>query len=381
MMIRRPTLFLFVFAVVAMALAAGCQEHATYLYTVEVTTYGPTDKADPPASVDVKWPGGSRTITLPGRRAADTVEITVPLVRHPLGFTVEAVPFTVSVTAAKPDFDIWRATYTGADFVRTPDGALRRIDQVILWPTDAALTPEQRQQLSMALPCGLDVYTEQFFGDFDGDGHPDAVLRRTASAPGSRYGGVRGSAHAGIAEIRHMSFLEGRWTCVFLANHQGVFLNGEPAPGSGPAPYGYLCSSMRGDTQGKDAATAWIYDDLCPSDATGARPADLPARTYVWRKKPPAFEVITFDPANVPGLIERLKDADVSIRMRAARTLAKTKDPRAIMALVAALADNNAYVRLDIVWALEQMAAQKFGQDKPAWETWLKDFGPAPTRP
>jgi hypothetical protein len=126
-----------------------------------------------------------------------------------------------------------------------------------------------------------------------------------------------------------------------------------------------------------------LYDDLHSRDDKGVWPREAPVRTYLWRKGAKSFDAIGFDPADVPSLIGLLKDPNVLIRMRAARTLGQTKDPRALQALVAALSDDNAYSRSDAVWALERITGKDFGDDRAAWEAWLKKSQPMhePDRP
>jgi len=368
---------------VALGLLSSCTlsgESVKYVYTIEVETYGPAGKADQAATVEVSWPGGSKTLTLPGRRGCDTVEITQKFHRYPEGSTVDVAPFVIQVSAAKPGYDTWKAC---PDFVKTEDGVFRWIDKVTLQEADATLTDDQRRQLSLALPCGLDIYTEQFFGDFNGDGNPDAVLYLKKSNLGSRYRGVqRSPSQAAYAEIRHMSLVGGQWKCVFLANHLGVFIDEKQVPGTGPAPYGYRCR-MRGPADGAGPAVGWMYDDLYSVDDKDVWPREAPARTYLWRKGARSFDAIAFDPADVPSLIGLLKDPNVTIRMRAAQTLGQTKDPRALQALVAALADDNSYSRSDAVWALERITGKDFGDDRAAWEAWLKESQPMqePDRP
>jgi len=383
-----PTTWSFGLLVIALGLLSSCTllgESVKYVYTIEVETYGPAGKADRAATVEVSWPGGSKTLTLPGRRGCDTVEITQKVHRFPEGamLDVDIAPFVIQVSAAKPGYDTWKAAYTGGDFVKTKDGALRWIDKVTLQETDPTLTDDQRRQLSLVLPCGLDIYAEQCFGDFNGDGNPDAALHMKKANLGSRYRGVQGSpSQAAYAEIRHMSLVGGRWKCVFLANHQGVFIDDKQVPGTGPAPYGYRCR-MRGPADGAGSAAGWMYDDLYSVDDKDVWPREAPARTYLWRKGAKSFEAIGFDPADVPSLIGLLKDPNVLIRMRAARTLGQTKDPRALQALVAALSDDNPYTRAGTVWALERITGKDFGDDRAAWEAWLKESQPMhePDRP
>jgi len=356
----------------ALVLLSGCGESVKYVYTIEVETYGPAGKADQVATVEVSWRGGSKTLTLPGRCGCGTVEITQKVHRFPKGVTVDIAPFVIQVSAAKPGYDTWKAAYSGGDFVKTKDGVLRRIDKVTLQETDATLTDDQRRQLSLALPCGLNIYAEQSFGDFNGDGNPDAALHMKMVNHGARYPGIQATPYeGGLAEIRHMSLVGGQWKCVFLANHQGVFIDDKQVPGTGPAPDGYGFHGI-----GAYPEYGWIYDDLYPLSDKAEWPRGAPARTYLWRKGAKAFEVIAFDPADVPSLIGLLKDPNWSVRMRAARTLGQTKDKRALRPLVDVLAEDNSYLRSDAVRALERITGKDFGDDRAAWEAWLKESHP-----
>jgi len=362
----------------ALVLLSGCGESIKYVYTIEVLTYGPVGKADQAATVEVSWPGGSKTLTLPGRRGCDTVEIPQKVHRFPEGavLDVRIAPFVIQVSATKPGYDTWKAAYFGGDFVKTKDGVLRRIDKVVLQETDATLTDDQRRQLSLALPCGLNIYAEQSFGDFNGDGNPDAALHMKMVNHGARYPGIQATPYqGGLAEIRHMSLVGGRWKCVFLANHQGVFIDDKQVPGTGPAPYGYSYR-MIGPADGVGPAAGWMYEDLYSVDDKNVWPREAPARTYLWRKGAKSFDAIVFDPADVPSLIGLLKDPNVSIRMCAARTLGQTKDKRALQPLVAALAEDNSYIRSDAVRALERITGKDFGDDRATWEAWLKESHP-----
>jgi hypothetical protein len=372
-----PTRWSFGLLAAALGLLSSCAlagESVKYVYTIEVETYGPVGKADQAATVEVSWRGGSKTLTLPGRRGCDTVEITQKFPRLPEGavLDVRMAPFVIEVSVAKPGYDTWKAAYIGGDFVKTKDGVLRRIDKVMLQETDTTLTDEQRRQLSLALPCGLNIYAEQSFGDFNGDGNPDAALHMKMVNHGAKYPGIQATPYeGGLAEVRHMSLVGGQWKCVFLANHQGVCIDGKQVPGTRPAPDGYGFHGI-----GLYPEDGWIYDDLYPLSDKAVWPREAPARMYLWRKGAESFDVVTFDPADVPSLIGLLKDPNVSIRMRAARTLGQTKDKRALQPLVAALADDNSYSRSDAVRALERITGKDFGDDRPAWEAWLKESHP-----
>jgi hypothetical protein len=359
--------------------AARCGEVSTikYVYTIEVVTYGPKEKSEQAAAVDVKWPGGAKTLTLAGRRAFGTVEMAQAIPQRQRGGGGRAIDFMIDVAASKPGYDTWKAKYTPGDFVPGPDGAHYRVDKIILQATDATLTPQQREQLSQALPCGLDLYTEQFFGDFNGDGNPDAALSVRKSDLGQRSGLPDQPPYA---EIRHLSLVGGQWKCLFLANHQGVFVDGKQVAGTGPAPCGYSFG-MRGHAGGSGAAEGWMYRDLVAVDEEGKAAAGAPVLTYLWPAGAASFQVLAFDLKDVPGLLGLLKSPIEEVRMRAALTLGQVKDNRAVAAaLVAALAEENPYVRAEVLAALVRLAGKDLGKDRAAWEAWLKEF-PPPGRP
>ena len=60
--------------------------------------------------------------------------------------------------------------------------------------------------------------------------------------------------------------------------------------------------------------------------------------------------------ATLQDSITALKHPDRNVRVRAARTLGKAKDQRAVEPLILALADSNEFVRMDAAWALGQIA-------------------------
>lgn len=71
--------------------------------------------------------------------------------------------------------------------------------------------------------------------------------------------------------------------------------------------------------------------------------------------------------------IERLYSEDPVKRAKAANSLGKIGDIRAVEPLIAALKDKNYDVRTAAVKALKSITGQYFGQFQEIWERWWKE--------
>lgn len=252
---------------------AGCGglDRLRFDYAIGIVAYGPVELLQNPAEVKVQWPGGSRTLSLSGDRDSGTVSIewAVPRVTDP-DRRDHPADFIVNVDIRKPGFEPWRARYCAGDFVRTKEGAWSRTDQITLHQQPAGLTGEQLEQLSLALPCGIEVYQTRGFQDLDGDGAPEAVLYRLLQSTASQ---------SPLAEIRVLALRKGGWEPLFTANHLGVSVAGRPLPDSPRAPNGYGYRMLAGHT----------FEKLGPLDDEG-HPIAAMSRTYAWNKEKGAFE-------------------------------------------------------------------------------------------
>jgi len=247
-----------------------------YEYTIQVRSVGPG--AANPATVELKWPKGTKTLSLSGAVASETVPIawqqpysTDPRVK------LKILRFELHVAVSRAGFSPWRARYVQWDFVRVSKDVFRRVDRVTLHALPSAVTKEQLAALSLALPCGLDIYTRRRFEDFNGDGRPEAILTRRVQPSASR---------SPIAELQLWSLRGGKWVELFAANHRGIFISGTPVKGTGPAPHGYHCRGIGepgpGDVaMGKDGHLLIV--GLCRADEDGKR-RRAEARDYLWRK-------------------------------------------------------------------------------------------------
>ncbi|MHC4498888.1 MAG: hypothetical protein ACYS21_07220 [Planctomycetota bacterium] len=241
-----------------------------YEYLIEVEAYGPKDVAEKDATLTLKWPKGSKVVPLPGRKNSHTVTIpwTEPSTNQDL--ITDPILFYLGVEVKKPGYAPWRAALTREDFFKRKGRTMIRTDKVTLHQVPANISSQIIEQLSLTLPCGLDVYTTRAFLDVDGDGSPEAVLYRQSNPSASR---------SPLAEIRVMSLREGKWVSMFLANHQGVFISGQKEPDSSPAPRGYTFSRL-------GAHKEIIFEKLHPLGKAEQ------ARTYVWGTGKTSFEVL-----------------------------------------------------------------------------------------
>jgi hypothetical protein len=277
--------------------AAGCAstESITFVYTIEVQTYGPPEKSERAATVEVRWPDGSKRLSLPGSLNSKSLKVLWTYPKPPKGVLIDLAPFSLEVEASKPEYDSWRALFTAGDFVRIEEGAYQRIDRVRLDPIETKLTPRQRADLSQVLPCGLDSYAEQYVGDMNGDGHLDVVLYRPFANLGSHYRGTRRSAaQAPCGEIRYMSLIGTEWKCSFLANHRGIFLDGKNVEEAPREFHGYHCGYRCLASFDGQPVT---LNDFYAVDPEGRRMEGAKVRGFVWRKGAASFEMTESDTA------------------------------------------------------------------------------------
>ena len=324
-----------------------------YRYVIEVEVYGPKEIAEEEATVTLSWPNGSKVLSLAGRRNSDAVTIPwrTSYSTNPDVF-IDPILFSMSVEVKKSGYAPWYARYIHGDFVKMQNDTMLRVDKVRLYQIPENVRKETIEELSLALPCGLDIYTTRSFTDIDEDGSPEAILYRRSEPS---------ALQSPLAEIRVMSLRSGKWISMFVANHQGVFISGKKVPQSTPAPSGYTFSRL-------GAGDELLFEQLCPLGE-----ADK-ARTYIWRKGNASFEVLHLDNSDVDSLIKALKDENVLIRMRAASLLGRSRNKRAIESLIKALADDNPYFLMEVETALEKLTGQKFGTDQTRWMKWLEEL-------
>jgi hypothetical protein len=260
----------------------------SYEYTIEVRAGGPA-AAKNPAKVELKWPNGTKTVTLSGALASETVTIDweEPYPTDPK-LAPKRVYFGLEVLVSREGFLPWRTRYACWDFVRVRDDLFRLLDKVTLHAPPPGVAEDQLTHLSLALPCELGLYTYRHFADFDKDGQPEAILSR----------GVQPSAlNSPVAELQIWSLREGAWVQLFVANHRGVFVAGELVPGTGPAPNGYRYRGAGepgpGDTPRTGEAHLCIVD-LCRADRDGNLIREE-LKSYVWRKGQKGFVVLPRD--------------------------------------------------------------------------------------
>ncbi len=80
------------------------------------------------------------------------------------------------------------------------------------------------------------------------------------------------------------------------------------------------------------------------------------------------------DPRAVEPLIAALKDEDEYVRRHAAEALGETNDPRAAEPLIAALEDNylNLHIRIKAAEALVRITGESFGENLVIWQKWFE---------
>ncbi|MCH7526248.1 MAG: hypothetical protein IID39_02320 [Planctomycetes bacterium] len=226
-------------------------------------------------------PGERNHLTLPGLKNSHTLAFAW---KDPYARKGPDDPVTcgtaqfLSVTVSKPGYSTWEKHFSlPGDFFHTLDGGFRRIERVILHPRPEMVAGGLLEQLSQTLPCGLDIYNRRIYLDLDEDGGPEAILSRHVEST------IRESRHA--LEIRICSFREGDWESLFVANHQGTFVSGDPVEGSKSAPHGY---SWEGPLRRGEGCAASL--EITPVDAKGLKiPGE--SRTYVWTKGERTFVI------------------------------------------------------------------------------------------
>jgi len=82
------------------------------------------------------------------------------------------------------------------------------------------------------------------------------------------------------------------------------------------------------------------------------------------------------DPSITKAVLPFLESPDAMMKMSAAQTLGKQKDPKAVPALVKELTDERPSVVSNIHWALCNIAGQDFGTDAKAWLKWARTHKP-----
>ncbi|NIO20797.1 MAG: hypothetical protein GTN76_08680 [Candidatus Aenigmarchaeota archaeon] len=79
------------------------------------------------------------------------------------------------------------------------------------------------------------------------------------------------------------------------------------------------------------------------------------------------------DPRAVEPLIAALKDENSFVRFSVVEALGLIKDPRTVEPLIAALKDEHSFVRFRAAWALGEITGKDFEQDTLKWQKWWEE--------
>jgi hypothetical protein len=259
-------------------LLAGCQQSFIYEYAVQVEAFGLSELPEQPATVVMTSSNPAKTwrFTLPGRHGVATVNIEHPIPRPCPPHTIcDPAIWSFHVLVSRPGYESWD-TQCAEGFVRVSDRLARRVDRVRLFPVPGALTRELREELSLKLPSGLGVYTRRWFVDVDKDGGLEALLYREEE---QRFSSPT------CVEIQVWSHRGGTWIPLFTADHRGVFFEGSPVPGTGPALFGYGFKNVGATTERMHLCFA-----LCPLSEEG-KYVENRRGSYVWRAGEQTFSM------------------------------------------------------------------------------------------